>query len=104
MLISGILVVLFFSFSSANDSCWDWRTQSACKPLPQDPVIWIEHGGSDRMTYCNNIETGASVPYILSHYMKEGYVITHHAMAATRQSKHTPIYTSYSWMLVKDKQ
>lgn len=106
MLLIITLFTLFISssYSATKVKFTDWSTppQSGCKSLPDDLVIWVEHGGSDRKTYCNNVDTGASVTYILSYYVKRGYALTHHTMAAT-ESKYSSIYTSYSWMLVKNQ-
>lgn len=68
--------------------------------LPDDCVVWVEHYGSYRETFVNNQKVPVPPHRVLSRYVRRGYRITHHAMAAT-ETHYTSIYTHYSWMLEK---
>jgi len=68
-----------------------------------EAVIWVEHGGLDRVTHVNNKMVSCLPADVLQHYHALGYRIAHHTMAATDYRGGVP-YMHYSWILLKDSQ
>lgn len=72
--------------------------------LPKTDVVWLEHGGPDRMTHVNSQPVSMAPHAALNAYAQLGYRVSHHAMSTLGGAHYTGINacTYYSWVLTKE--